>query len=78
MGRGNAKNNVRKIKDTRTVTYRRFNREGYIPAVILEGRWLERLYGWKIGDRIGVELRSDEIRLKTKDSPKEILCANQL
>jgi len=38
-----------------------------VPAVILEGKWLEKDYGWKIGDQIGVAYYPCEIRLRTKD-----------
>lgn len=52
-----------RLKNTRTVTYRKAG----IPAVILEGKWLERNYGWRIGDQISVEYQPNEIRLRNVD-----------
>lgn len=53
-----------KLKNTRTVTYRK----GGTPAIILEGKWLEKLYGWKIGDQISVEYGDDRITLRNVDA----------
>lgn len=55
-----------RIKSTRKVTYRKAG----VPAIILEGKWLEKNYGWKIGDQISVEYQPNEIRLRNVD--KEI------
>lgn len=33
--------------------------------MILEGKWLERILGWKLGDQIAVEFREgNEVALK--------------
>lgn len=52
-----------KLKSTRTVTYRNGDR-GRTPAIILEGKWLEKLYGLKIGDKISVEYHPHSIVLR--------------
>ena len=64
------------MKQTRTVTYRRWG----VPAVILEGKWLTKKYGWTMGDQIDVNLQPEGILLtkiekikstqETKNSPK--------
>lgn len=54
------------IKNTRAITYRRAG----VPAVILEGLWLEKMYGWKIGSEVDVEFQPKEIRIKTKELPE--------
>jgi len=51
-------------KTSRKVTYRR----GYTPAIILEGQWLTKKYGWKIGDVVKVEYLPTEIRLSKEMS----------
>ena len=62
MGEAKFKIQIKKarIKNTRTVSYRK---DG-VPAVILEGKWLEKVYKWKIGDQISVEYLPREIRLR--------------
>ncbi|MDE2001759.1 MAG: hypothetical protein KGI60_04325 [Patescibacteria group bacterium] len=58
------------MKSTRKVTYRRWG----IPAVILEGKWLTKKFGWTIGDLVNVTLQPESITLtkstETKNSPK--------
>ena len=58
---------MKELKTTRAVTYRRYP----IPAVILEGKWLEDRYGWKIGDRIQVEYLPNEIRLRKSNRAED-------
>lgn len=58
---------MKELKPTRAVTYRRYP----IPAVILEGKWLEDRYGWKIGDRIQVEYLPEEIRLRKSNRAED-------
>lgn len=57
-----------RIKSTRTVSYRRYG----VPAVIIEGKWLEKVYKWKIGDQISVEYLPQEIRLKKIRKTKQV------
>lgn len=42
------------------ITYRQYK----IPAIIFEGKWIEKKYGLKVGDKIMVELSPEEIKLK--------------
>ncbi len=63
------------MKNTRQVTYRRWG----TPAIILEGKWLTKKYGWEIGDQIAVEFQPQEIKLtksKNKNSPKGVSGTN--
>ena len=53
-----------RLKSTRKVTYRKWG----VPAIILEGNWLKKMYGWKIGDQISVEFQPNEIRLRNVDA----------
>ncbi|MBI4160045.1 hypothetical protein HY504_02670 [Candidatus Wolfebacteria bacterium] len=54
-----------KLKNTRRVTYRRHG----VPAVIIEGKWLEKMYGWKIGDQISIDYQPpDRIVLRNVDA----------
>ncbi len=61
------------MKNTRQVTYRRWG----TPAIILEGKWLTKKFGWKIGDLIEVMFQPPrEITLtksKNKNSPKGVV-----
>ncbi len=50
---------MKTLKKTRAVTYRRKG----IPAVILEGKWLEETYRLHIGDVVDIDYQSKEIRL---------------
>lgn len=49
-----------KLKSTRTVTYRKAG----VPALILEGKWLEKIFGLKIGDKVNVEYHPHAIVLR--------------
>jgi hypothetical protein len=51
---------MKSLKQTRTVTYRRYG----IPALILEGRWLTEKYQLKIGDQVDIDYQPNEIRLR--------------
>jgi hypothetical protein len=50
---------MKSLTPIRTVTFRRWG----IPAVILEGKWITKRYGWKIGDKLKAEYLPKEIRL---------------
>ena len=51
---------MKKIKNTRAVTYRRYG----IPAIILEGKWLTEKYRLIIGDLVDIDYQPKEIRFK--------------
>lgn len=68
---------MRKLKETRKVTYRRGASEmgygGYVtnggqpyPCIILEGKWITEKYGLKIGDTVGIQYGDKAIVLKMK------------
>jgi hypothetical protein len=71
---------MRKLKDTKKITYRGSSREfsygGYhsngqpYPCVILEGKWIEERYGLKIGDTVGIQYGAKVITLEMKPMPK--------
>jgi len=49
-----------KHKNTRKITYRKSE----IPVILLEGKWLEKDYGLKIGDEVELDFSPREIRIK--------------
>ena len=51
---------MKKLKNTRAVTYRRYG----IPALILEGKWLTEKYRLLIGDVVDIDYQSKEVRLR--------------
>ena len=51
---------MKTLKNTRTVTYRRYG----IPALILEGTWLTKKYRLEIGDQVDIDYQPKELRLK--------------
>lgn len=51
---------MKKLKSTRTVTYRR---QG-IPAVIIEGKWLTTKYRLNIGDQVDIDYQPKEIHFR--------------
>jgi len=51
---------MKSLKQTRAVTYRRYG----IPALILEGKWLEEKYRLRIGDVVDIDYQPKEIRLQ--------------
>lgn len=51
---------MKTLKNTRTVTYRRYG----IPALILEGQWLTKKYRLEIGDQVDIDYQPHEIRLQ--------------
>lgn len=48
------------LKTRRIVTYRKAG----IPAIILEGKWLEKLFGFKIGGVVNAEYYHNTIILR--------------
>ena len=51
---------MKKLKQTRAVTYRRYG----VPALILEGIWLTEKYRLQIGDQVDIDYQPKEIRFK--------------
>lgn len=51
---------MKKLKQTRAVTYRRYG----VPALILEGIWLTEKYRLQIGDQVDIDYQPNEIILR--------------
>lgn len=47
------------MKPTRKVTYRKWD----CPCIMLEGKWLTKKYGWRIGDTVNVKFNKDSITI---------------